>query len=124
MNLWLLVLPANTARSRRAQRSLLSGDGAVCWNDAVNATAASRSTRAARQMIRNLEGGALAARAGHISCRTLDAAGTLLLKRLATARRTPSTLAEYARAASTGDATDMPARRVRCSNSVLTADVV
>ena len=72
----------------------------------------------------NLEGGALAARAGHISCRTLDAAGTLLLKRLATARRTPSTLAEYARAASTGDATDMPARRVRCSNSVLTADVV
>ena len=42
--------------------------------------------------------------------RTLDAAaGTLLLKRLATARRTPSTLAEYARAASAGNATDMPA---------------
>ena len=37
-------------------------------------------------------------------------AGTLLLKRLATARRTPSTLAEYARAVSpAGDATDMPA---------------
>ena len=128
-NLWLLVLPANTARSRRAQRTLPlnAGDGDVCWNDAVNATAASRSTRAARAKAddpHNLEGGALAARAGHISCRTLDAAGTLLLKRLATARRTPSTLAEYARAASTGDATDMPARRVRCSNSVLTADVV
>ena len=36
---------------------------------------------------------------------------------------TPSNLAEYARAASTGDATDMAARLVRCSNSVLTADL-
>jgi len=76
----------------------------------------------------NLEGGALAARAGHISRRSAVApsthAGTLLLERLATARRTPSTLAEYARAASAGDATDMPARLVRCSNSVLTVDVV
>ena len=54
---------------------------------------------------------ALAGRAGHISRRSAVApsthAGTLLLKRLATARRTPSTLAEHARAASTGDATDM-----------------
>ena len=75
----------------------------------------------------NLEGGALAARAGHISKkrrRTLDACWDVLLERLATARRTPSTLAEYARAASAGDATDMPARLVRCSNSVLTVDVV
>ena len=61
----------------------------------------------------NLEGGALAARAGHISRRSAVApsthAGTLLLERLATARRTPSTLAEYARAASAGNATDMTA---------------
>ena len=120
------VLPANTARSRRflwRRRCVLER-----W---VNATAASRSTRAARQTIRTTPGGWSTGgpRWPHLSKKrrlTLDAcvAGTLLLKRLATARRTPSTLAEYARAASTGDATDMPARLVRCSNSVLTADVV
>ena len=76
--MWLLVLPANTARSRRGATLLLSGDGAVCWNDAVNATAASRSTRAARQTIRTTwrVEPFMAARAGHISKkrrRTLDA---------------------------------------------------
>ena len=126
--MWLLVLPANTARSRRGATLLLSGDGAVCWNDAVNASCITLDSCGKADDPHNLEGGALAARAGHISRRSAVApsthAGTLLLERLATARRTPSTLAEYARAASAGDATDMPARLVRCSNSVLTVDVV
>ena len=125
MNLWLLVLPANTARSRRAQRTLaLWRRRCVLERCGERHSCITLDSCGKADDPHNLEGGALAARAGHISCRTLDAAGTLLLKRLATARRTPSTLAEYARAASTGDATDMPARRVRCSNSVLTADVV
>ena len=104
-NLPLLVLPANTARSRRG----------ATWRGAVRERCGERHSCITLDSCgkaddpHNLEGGALAARAGHISCRTLDAAGTLLLKRLATARRTPSTLAEYARAASAGDATDMPA---------------
>ena len=127
MNLWLLVLPANTARSRPAQRLLLSGDGAVERCGERHSCITLDSCGKADDP-HNLEGGALAARAGHISRRSAVApsthAGTLLLKRLATARRTPSTLAEYARAASAGDATDMPARLVRCSNSVLTVDVV
>ena len=73
--MWLLVLPANTARSRRGQRSS-SGDGAVCWNDAVNASCITLDSCGKAGDPHNLEGGALAARAGHISKkrrRTLDA---------------------------------------------------
>ena len=96
-----------------SRRNASSGDGAVCWNDAVNASCITLDSCGKADDPHNLEGGALAARAGHISRRSAVApsthAGTLLLERLATARRTPSTLAEYARAASAGNATDMPA---------------
>ena len=69
-------LPANTARSRRGATLLLSGDGAVCWNDAVNASCITLDSCGKADDPHNLEGGALAARAGHISKkrrRTLDA---------------------------------------------------
>ena len=65
-----------TRRVRVAAQRLLSGDGAVCWNDAVNASCITLDSCGKADDPHNLEGGALAARAGHISKkrrRTLDA---------------------------------------------------
>ena len=57
--MWLLVLPANTARSRRGATLLLSGDGAVCWNDAVNASCITLDSCGKADDPHNLEGRAL-----------------------------------------------------------------
>ena len=59
-----------------SRRNASSGDGAVCWNDAVNASCITLDSCGKADDPHNLEGGALAARTGHISKkrrRTLDA---------------------------------------------------
>ena len=75
--MWLLVLPANTARSPRAQRTLaLWARRCVLERCGERHSCITLDSCGKADDPHNLEGGALAARAGHISKkrrRTLDA---------------------------------------------------
>ena len=72
----LLVSLPTVLPTRRVRVAAALWRRAVCWNDAVNASCITLDSCGKADDPHNLEGGALAARAGHISKkrrRTLDA---------------------------------------------------